>query len=131
MKCINPRAAAAGFDPVFCECPSCKSARQQRADNITASAMVKAVDAPKGEPHAERRHDTAPYLGHDQRRDTTPKGWDKVEGGTEDHEEKRTSRAKAIEAAARAALTYLEDDCEPHWSDEQRAVVDDLRKALA
>lgn len=38
--------------------------------------------------------------------------------------------ASPIEAAARAALAYLEDDCEDHWSPEQRAVVTDLREAL-
>lgn len=32
--------------------------------------------------------------------------------------------------AAQCALDYLEDDCEPHWSPEQRNVVDVLRRAL-
>lgn len=41
-----------------------------------------------------------------------------------------TKQETDLRAAAIAALAYLEDDCEAHWSPEQRNVVENLRAAL-
>jgi len=95
------------------------------AEGVPTDALVDELEIGEdGQPTGEIVGDDGVNLDFKPRRDGT------AEAVPSEFPISAVQNLSDIRTAAAAALDYLDDDCEAHWSPEQRAAVESLRAAL-